>query len=49
MAGVASNHLDIAYPIDNLNIEIDHVGDETDDHGNEDPDDDDGWQEARPP
>ena len=34
MAGVASKHLEI----DNLIIEIDHGGDETDDHGNDDPD-----------
>ena len=33
--------------VDNLNIVIDHGGDETDDHGNDDPDE--GWQEARPP
>ena len=33
--------------IDNLNVVIDHGGDETDDHGNDDPDE--GWQEARPP
>ena len=46
-AGVVSNHLEIAYPIDNLNIEIDYGGDETDDHGNDDPDE--GGQEARPP